>query len=237
MRADHRGATVADGPLTPGKHLRAEFERLGLDQVEVSRATGVSRQSINNIVNDRQPISRAMAGKLARITGHSADYWLRAAFPGAASVPTLDAPVPAFGLLPGRQIIQVVRDGIVTIDPFDKTRVQPACLDLTLDDFVLTTQGRKKDISDGQGFTLRRGASVGVSTREWIELPMNFVGRLGTKPSLAQAGVMTSQAFQIEPGFRGSLRFWLFNAGGGDLVLRGGDPIVSVELVSLGRPA
>lgn len=53
---------VAAGTLTPGEHLRAEINRLGLDQVTLSKATGVSRQSINNVINNRQPISRAMAG-------------------------------------------------------------------------------------------------------------------------------------------------------------------------------
>src|SRR5262245_47474451 len=67
--------------LSPGAHLRAEIERLGLDQVEVAEATGVSRQTINNIVNDRQPISRSMAGKLGRLTKRPSDYWLRANFP------------------------------------------------------------------------------------------------------------------------------------------------------------
>src|SRR4051794_35802551 len=73
LRQDHAG-------LTPGAHLRAEIERLGLDQVAVAKATGVSRQTINNIVNDHQTISRAMAGKLGRVTGRSSDYWLQAAF-------------------------------------------------------------------------------------------------------------------------------------------------------------
>ena len=90
MSADIRGNAAADleadGDLTPGEHLRAEIERLGLDQVAVSNATGVSRQSINNIVNGRQPISRAMAGKLGRLTGHSSDYWLQSSFPRVPGV-------------------------------------------------------------------------------------------------------------------------------------------------------
>ena len=80
MSATRRRDRAAKDELTPGQHLRAEIERLGLDQVAVRKATGVSRQTINNIVNDRQPISRAMAGKLGRLTGRSSDYWLRASF-------------------------------------------------------------------------------------------------------------------------------------------------------------
>jgi plasmid maintenance system antidote protein VapI len=32
--------------LTPGAHLRAEIEHLGLDQVAIAEATGVSQQTI-----------------------------------------------------------------------------------------------------------------------------------------------------------------------------------------------
>jgi len=71
MAASNRGRLETGGDLSPGEHLRREIERLDLDQVAVSKATRVSRQTINNIVNDRQPISRAMSAKLARLMGHS----------------------------------------------------------------------------------------------------------------------------------------------------------------------
>ena len=121
MPTDVRGNPTADataGGLTPAEHLRAEIERLGLDQVAVSEATGVSRQSINYIVNGRQPISRAMAAKLGRLTGHEPDYWLRASFPrpGGAIVaedkPTpAAAPARATGVLVNHQIIRAVTNG------------------------------------------------------------------------------------------------------------------------------
>ena len=68
------------GALKASEHLRAELERLGLNQIDVSKATGVTRQTINNVVNGRQPISRAMAAKLGRLTGRGSDYWLQDSF-------------------------------------------------------------------------------------------------------------------------------------------------------------
>lgn len=243
MSADLRGNATADaGGLAPGEHLRAEIERLGLDQVAVSQATGVSRQSINNIVNGRQPISRAMAGKLGRLTGHSSDYWLRAVFPRAPAVsaargkqaPTEPQTRPlGVGVLVNHQIIRAVRDGVIGIDPFDEAHVQMASIDLTLDDFVLSTEGEKVDISDGQSFVLRGGRTVGVGTKEWVELPLDYIGRVGAVAALARAGIMASHGFQIDPGFKGNLQFCIFNAGGHDFALRGGDPIVSVEIMPL----
>lgn len=239
MPADGRGDTTGaptDGDLSPGQHLRAEIERLGLDQVAVSQATGVSRQSINNIVNDRHPISRAMAGKLARLTGHSSDYWLRAAFPRqriSARIESATSFTRALGVLVDHQIISAVRDGIISVDPFEETNVRPASLELTLDDFVLTAQGKKIDISDGESFLLKRGLTASVSTKEWLEFPKNYLGRVGTTTALARLGIVTSHGFQVDPGFKGNLQFWIFNAGGEDFALRGGEPIISVEIMTL----
>src|SRR6185312_7038037 len=57
MSAQFRDRTKRGGPLDPGQHLRAELKRLGLNQIYLSKAAGVSRQTVNNIVNGRHPIS------------------------------------------------------------------------------------------------------------------------------------------------------------------------------------
>jgi len=234
---DRAGASGDE--LTPGEHLRAEIERLGLDQVAVSQATGVSRQSINNVVNGRQPISRAMAGKLGRLTGRSSDYWLRASFlpagaPRGRAKPVRENTRPlGVGVLVDHQIVRAVKAGIVEIDPFDEALVRPASIDLTLGDFVVTTNGEKNEITNSEGFILRSGQSVHVSTKERIALPRDYIGRAGTSVDLARLGLMTSQGLQIEPSFAGQLHFCIFNAGGGDVALRGGMPIVGLELMPL----
>ncbi len=237
MSADIRGNATAEleggGELTPGEHLRAEIERLGLDQVAVSQATGVSRQSINNIVNGRQPISRAMAGKLGRLTGHSSDYWLRASFPRAAdSAGTSERPL-GVGILVNHQIVRAVKNGIIGIDPFDEAHVRPASIELTLDDFVTTADGEKIDISGGERFMLKGGCTVNISTREWLEFPQDYVGRIGAMARVANSGIVILHGFQIDPGFRGNLQFCIFNAGLEDFELRGGNPIIAVEILPL----
>lgn len=90
--------------MNAGEHLRAEIQRHGMDQVEVSKATGVSRQTINNIINGRQAISRAMAGRLGRLLGNSSDYWLRRSFPGNAFTSRDERPHTA-GILVNHQIV------------------------------------------------------------------------------------------------------------------------------------
>jgi dCTP deaminase len=238
MSADRLRERAAKGELTPGQHLRAEIERLGLDQVAVRKATGVSRQTINNIVNDRQPISRAMAGKLGRLTGRGSDYWLRASF---SLAPHADHPAKSRaglrlfggGVLVNYQIMHAIKNGIIGVDPFDEANVQLASVDLTLGDFLITAEGKKIHIGGGQRFTLKSNRAVNVSTKERIELPLDYVGRVGVITSLAKNGIFTSVGFQIAPGFSGHLQFCIFNSGKENIELRSGMPIVSIEIISL----
>jgi dCTP deaminase len=184
-----------------------------------------------------------MAGKLGRLTGHSSDYWLRASFTriagaGAARAGTAqrienEARPLGVGVLVNHQIVRAVKDGIIGIDPFEEAHVQMASIDLTLDDFVITTEGEKIDISDGERFVLKGGRTVNVSTKEWVEFPQDYIGRVGAMASLARIGLMTSHGFQIDPGFKGNLQFCIFNAGLKDFELHGGDPVISVEIMPL----
>jgi addiction module HigA family antidote len=205
------------GHLTPGAHLRAEIERLGLDQVVVSKATGVSRQSVNNIVNGRQAISRAMAGKLGRLTGRSSDYWLSAFFAGKGDTRKARETY-AGGVLVNHQIIRAIKDGVIGIAPFNTNNVRAAAIDLTL----------------GKGLMLAPGATATARTKERVELPLDYLGRIGIVGPLASDGILATHAFQLEPGFKGEVDICLFNAGKRPLQLRAAQLVISLEIFRLG---
>src|SRR5690606_10522494 len=122
------------------------------------------------------------------------------------------------------------------IDPFDEARLRPAAIELTLDDFVVTPDGNRFGITDGQSFTLRTGRAVNASTKEWTALPADHLGHVGAMTRLARMGIVVSHGFQVDPGFKGNLQFCIFNASGTDFALREGDPIVSLEIVALHAP-
>jgi addiction module HigA family antidote len=220
MSAQRRGKAGNDREsLTPGAHLRAEIQRLGLDQVAVSKATGVSRQSINNIINGRQAISRAMAGKLGRLTGHGSDYWLAAVFSSKGKATRYaDARTSGTGVLVNHQIIRAVTDGVIGIEPFDANNVRSASIDLTL----------------GKGLTLAPGATVTARTKERIELPRDYLGRVGAAGPLASLGIIASHALHIEPGFKDRVDFCLFNASSSPCRLRAENAVITLEIVRLG---
>jgi len=63
-----------------------------------------------------------------------------------------------------------------------------------------------------------------------------YIGRIGAMASLSRCGIMTSHGLQIDPGFQGDFQFCLVNTGGRDFELRGGMPIISIEIVPLSEP-
>jgi len=213
---------------SPGAHLRAELKRLGLDQVDVSKATGVSRQSVNNIVNGRQPISRAMAGKLGRLTGHSSDYWLSESF----GPPRSPQRTGVAGLLVDHEIARAVSKGIIAIKPFVKARLRAASIDLTLGGDIVA-DGTRIDLARRKLLNLEPGCAVRAATAEVVELPSDYLGRFGAIARLTASCVILSGALHVEPGFEGAVRFVLFNAGSSPFPLRVGDAIGSLELLSL----
>ena len=64
-------------PVHPGQLIRHEcLAPLGLTITAAAHALGVSRQSLNNIVNERSGISAEMAIRLEKACGSTADTWL-----------------------------------------------------------------------------------------------------------------------------------------------------------------
>jgi hypothetical protein len=92
------------------------------------------------------PKPNALAGKLARITGRSSDYWLRASFSSesrAGHRKKSDSNPRSAGdrVLVNYQIKEAIRNGIIGLKPFKEANVRLASLELTLGDIVTTNEG------------------------------------------------------------------------------------------------
>lgn len=65
-------------PPHPGRIVRQEcIEPLGLTIAEAARALGVTRQTVDRLVNGRSGISAEMAIRLAKAFGSTPDTWVR----------------------------------------------------------------------------------------------------------------------------------------------------------------
>jgi len=66
-------------PIHPGEILREDFlPDYKLSVAALASALGVSRQSVNELLRERRSVSPAMALRLSRLFGNSAEFWLNA---------------------------------------------------------------------------------------------------------------------------------------------------------------
>jgi addiction module HigA family antidote len=66
-------------PTHPGEMLREDFlPDYGLTVSSFAKAIGVSRQTVNELLRERRAVSPAMALRLSRLFGNSAEFWLNA---------------------------------------------------------------------------------------------------------------------------------------------------------------
>jgi len=64
-------------PVHPGALAKANLDELGLSVAEAAKAMKVTRQQLHNVMQGRSAVSPAMALRLEKAFGGSADMWLR----------------------------------------------------------------------------------------------------------------------------------------------------------------
>jgi dCTP deaminase len=132
-------------------------------------------------------------------------------------------------VLSDRAIREEIAKGRIIIDPLLPDCIQPASVDVHLDNKLLTFKPLKYpsyidvrqsveelmeeiDIPEDRPFLLEPGGFVLGSTLESITLPDDIVGRLEGKSSLARLGLlMHSTSGYVDPGWSGHLTIHLSN--------------------------
>jgi antitoxin HigA-1 len=63
-------------PMHPGELLREDIlPAVARPKAEIARLLGISRQSLYDILNEKQPVTPAMALRLAKMFGGTAESW------------------------------------------------------------------------------------------------------------------------------------------------------------------
>ena len=64
-------------PTHPGEILREDIiPAMALTKSEVARRLGISRQTLYDILAERQPVTPAMALRLGKLFGNSPEFWV-----------------------------------------------------------------------------------------------------------------------------------------------------------------
>jgi antitoxin HigA-1 len=64
-------------PTHPGEVLREDvIPALALPKAEIARRLGISRQTLYDILDEKQPVTPAMALQLGKFFGNGPEFWL-----------------------------------------------------------------------------------------------------------------------------------------------------------------
>ena len=157
-------------------------------------------------------------------------------------------------VLSDRTIRREIAEGRIVVNPIDPDDVQPASIDLHLDNrFLVFSNSRRPYIDvrepldnltesveiDGETpFMLHPGEFVLGSTQEHIELPDDLVARLEGKSSLGRIGLLIhSTAGFVDPGWQGRLTLELSNVARLPIALYQGMKIGQISFLRLTEPA
>lgn len=65
-------------PVHPGEILREDvIPALGRPKAEIARLLGISRQTLYDILAERQPVTAQMAIRIGKLCGNGHDIWFR----------------------------------------------------------------------------------------------------------------------------------------------------------------
>ena len=153
-------------------------------------------------------------------------------------------------VLSDRTLRERLAAGSIVVTPFEPDHVQPASIDLRLDERFLVFDAargaaidladppaelmREVKASDADPFVLHPGQFALGATLESVGVPDDLVGRLEGKSSLGRLGLLIhSTAGFIDPGFAGQITLELGNVAALPLVLRPGMRIGQISFLQM----
>ena len=157
-------------------------------------------------------------------------------------------------VLSDRTIREELAKGRIVIRPLDESFIQPASVDVRMDDKILVFRNSRRpyidireqmedltemmEIAPDEPFILHPGEFVLASTLEHIEVPDDLVARLEGKSSLGRMGLLIhSTAGYVDPGWKGHLTLELSNVARLPITLYYGMRIGQISFLRLTTPA
>jgi dCTP deaminase len=146
--------------------------------------------------------------------------------------------------LSDNDILKAVKEKRITLEPFNKNRLQPASYDILLGNKFVTNdenstlfvdpsrkvyaKTREVTVKDGEAFILHPGVSVLGTSKEYFGSD-EFLIQVGGKSSLARVGLMIhNTAGLINPGHFLNITFELCNLNNVPIILRPGMEIAQL---------
>ena len=143
---------------------------------------------------------------------------------------TLKERIPKLGLITDR-------DGK---GAFDEQRVQHCAYELALGrEHLVTASGKPTEVTltkGGPPLVVPPGQFALLMTEEVVEVPLNALGFISIRASTKFKGLINVSGFHVDPGYKGNLKFSVYNAGASKIPLKRGEVIFMLWLADLNQP-
>jgi dCTP deaminase len=119
------------------------------------------------------------------------------------------------------------------IDPFLPDRITSGAYELSMGNEFFTTNSDKKvkvKLKADEQFVIRPGQFALLVTSETIRIPETNLGFISIKAGVKFKGLINVSGFHVDPGFRGKLKFSVYNAGSRDILLTEGQRLFPLWL-------
>ncbi len=109
-------------------------------------------------------------------------------------------------------------------------RVRTACYEMALGNeiFITSTDGAKQVLQPGEHLSIPPGQFALLLTEEELCLPLDVLAFISIKASKKMSGLVNISGFHVDPGFRGRLKFSVYNAGSEAIVLEIGEALFPI---------
>ncbi len=109
------------------------------------------------------------------------------------------------------------------VEPYNPKRVKNASYELTLGDQVFQTNsksGQKDKLTEKTSqVIIEPGQFALLLTEEVVRIPKNKLAFISVKFKEKKKGLVNISGFHVDPGFHGKIKFSVYNAGPGPIVL------------------
>jgi len=122
------------------------------------------------------------------------------------------------------QRVEAEQKAHLLITPFKPDQVKRGAYELSLSREVLATPDGSTSVQNDQAIKIPSGQFALLYTDEVVSIPANVIAFISLKGTVKFKGLINISGFQVDPGFRGRLKFSVYNAGSVDVHLNFGEP-------------
>jgi len=122
------------------------------------------------------------------------------------------------------------------VEPFSAERVKHGAYELSMgSEAFLTSEptGAKQELADNGQIVIPPGQFGLLLTEETVAIPDDAIAFISIKFSIKQRGLVNVSGFHVDPGFKGQLKFAVYNAGSRNIVLTRGERVFIIWFCDL----